>query len=298
MVMLLLACADKESAAPTPASPGVIDVRVEVPAAEEGYFDLVGPEYTIEPYTEVMYCSYITNTTGTDLIVPYVDGLQGEYGHHVVLLATDVEKPDGTTEDCSSATSMANLHAYVIADLELPAGAAVRIPGDVQFVMQSHYVNTTGTPILTRDVMRFTVVTESEVEQYAAPFAATSLGFELPPMETTDLSFDCEFPEDISMSLVGPHMHEWGTYFETLIGPTEDELETVLLVDPWRTEYRDDPPIQLFLENPKPVSAGSIVRTRCVWYNDTNEPITFPEEMCATFGYMVGTDQPMDCRIN
>ena len=65
--------------------------------------------------------------------------------------------------------------------------------------------------------------------------------------------------------------------------------------DPWRPVFRDLPPVELFFEQPRPFSAGTISRTRCVWQNDTGRTLTFPEEMCSSFGYVRGTARSFQC---
>lgn len=298
MIWLLVACTGGESAdSAKTEEAGALDVRAEIPEPAEGFYDLVGPEVEIAPYTETMYCSYLANDTGEDLIVPYVDTSQGEYGHHMTLLASDNPKPDGTVEDCTDVSDMKDLHVYVIGDFELPEGAAVRIPAGKQFVLQSHYVNTNERPILTRDVARFHLADASEVTQWAAPFATAHLGIDIPAGESSEVTFDCEIPSDVTISMMSGHMHEWGTRFTASFGASEDAMEQLINIDPWRPEYRDDPPIQLYIENPLPMAAGTIIRTHCEWFNDTDAPIIFPGEMCDTFGYLVGTDQPLDCRV-
>lgn len=294
--ILLLACAP-ETTPSTPAESNVLDVRQEIPPEEEGMFNLVGPEQEVPAYEEVMYCSYISNTTGQDLIVPYADVYQGKFGHHATLLTSDDHKPDGTVEDCTSNASMANLHVYFIAGFELPEGDAVRIPAGTQFVLQSHYLNTGSVPILTRDVVRFHLMDEADVNEWAAPFATAHLGIDIPPNDSAEVTFDCSFPEDVRLSMMSGHMHEWGTKFVGSFGPDVDHLEQLVLIDPWRSEFRDDPPIQMYLENPMPMAAGTVIRTHCEWYNDTDETLAFPSEMCDTFGYMIGTDQSMECRV-
>jgi hypothetical protein len=65
----------------------------------------------------------------------------------------------------------------------------------------------------------------------------------------------------------------------------------------WMPDYRDSPPIDLYVQNPKPLHTGQVLRTTCAWNNTTDHELKFPEEMCATFGLVAGTKQPVVCTV-
>lgn len=142
----------------------------------------------------------------------------------------------------------------------------------------------------------------ADVQTFAAPIATNTIDITLPAGESTEVSFDCELAEHQQLDVLGEllmlggHMHEWGTKFEAKVGPSVDELESLYLVDPWHSEFRDVPPVTLFLENPKPLAAGTIIRTTCTWENTEAEAIEFPHEMCSTFGILAGIKDPVECR--
>lgn len=272
---------------------GVTDVRVAIPEPSDDYLDLITPDLQIEPGTEKMYCIYLENTEG-DLAVDDMEALQGDYGHHIVLLTTIDPQPAGTVEDCTSQEDMWKFRSFVLPGNELPAGHGIRIPDGMQYVMQIHYVNVSDAPILVRDVARLRRKPLGEVETWVSTLTTNSLRLALPPGASRE-SFDCVLPVDADLLLLGGHMHETGAKFSIEVGPSVDALESMYLVDPWRPVYRDAPPVTLFYTQPRRVPAGTIVRTTCEWLNDTEDTLEFPAEMCASFGYLAGLSEPFHC---
>jgi hypothetical protein len=274
--------------------PGVVDVRVPIPAPDPSFVDLVTPEQVIAAGEEKMFCYYLDNHAG-ELAVNTLEALQGQYGHHIVLLTTVEPKADGTWEDCSDQSEMWKFRSFVL-PVPLPDGYAIKVPDGMQYVMQIHYVNTGEAPILVRDVARLRRVDVTAVQTWVATFTTNRLDIAIPPGPMT-ASFDCTIDNDLDLLLVGGHMHENGTRFSIDIGPSASALDRQLyLVDPWQASFRNTPPVSLFFSAPEHLTAGTVVRTTCEWMNATSSDITFPAEMCTAFGYLAGTDQPFHCQ--
>ena len=273
-----------------------LDVRVEIPEADPAYFDLVTPEAVIPPGEERLFCFYF-DPASQDYAVRNLETLQGKYGHHAVILEIepDEAKPSGTVEDCTDLDDMLKFRPLVIPSTPLPEGYAARIPANTHVVVQSHYINASDQPLRIRDVLRAELVDPSEVTTWSAIFTLNTVDFAVPSGEQGEVTVDCVVPQDSTMLFVGPHMHESGMRAEILVGPDVESLELLQLVDPWRPEYRDTPPVENMIDAPLQLAAGDIVRTRCVWDNQTDHELTFPEEMCGSFGYLAGTDEPWVC---
>jgi hypothetical protein len=271
---------------------GVVDVRVPIPEPDPAFFDIVTPEATIDPGVEKMFCYYLDNQDG-ELAVSTLEALQGQYGHHVVLLTTVEPKPSGTWEDCSARSEMWKFRSFVL-PVPLPDGNAVRVPQGLQYVVQVHYVNAGEYPILIRDVARLRRVPVADVTTWVATMTTNVLDITIPPGAATE-TFDCTLTEDLDLLILGGHMHEHGARFTVEIGPSANELETLYLVDPWQPSYRDFPPVSLFFTAPHHLTAGTVIRTTCEWMNPGGSPIEFPTEMCTAFGYLAGTDRPFHC---
>jgi hypothetical protein len=283
----LLACGSDNEA---------IDLRVPVPPTDSQSVNILSPEVTIEPGSEKMYCYYLDNSQA-DMAVSRMNAYQGKFGHHIVLLTTRKPKPVGTFTDCTSAKDMADLDAFVLPDTPLPDGYAVFLPKGLQYVMQIHYVNTGQKPILVRDVAQLKQMPVDKVHTWVGTLTASHMLLEIAPNKHTTATIDCSIPADVQLLVVGGHMHESGVRFETHHGMDPSSLKSIYLVDPWKAEYRDSPPVTTAFKNPMTLAKNSLLRTTCEWSNKTSETLTFPAEMCSTFAYIAGRKEAVDCRV-
>lgn len=292
LAALMTACGGTDTAD----APGVQvrDVRVAVPAADPKFIDLVTPEVEIPAGAEKLYCMYLTYE-GDDTAIFNMDGLQGEGGHHVVLLTTRKPKPVGTFTDCTSVEDMIDLDPFILPGIGLPDRTGISLAKGTQFVLQFHYVNPFTQPILVRDVARLHKRDVAEVDEWIAPFVTNSYGLVVPSADAPHkVEFDCALPFDVELLVLGGHLHEQGQTFEVTIGDGT-VMDSAYLVDPWKPDFRDAPPVSLFFSNPLRVTQGQTIRTTCTWRNETGRQMTFPEEMCSAFGYAKGVKDPYVC---
>lgn len=288
-------CASEET---TPLQPedGITDLRVDIPAPDPAYIDFIGAETVIEPGTENLWCAHL-RYDGPDTAFDLLETKQGEFGHHAALLGTQKPLEPGAGADCTHVDEMDQYEVISLGDQELPAGYATSLSSGKSLVIQSHYINASDKPIRIRDVVRLRKVPLADVVEWAAIYATAHLGFKLPPGQESTVQFECTVPQDIRLLLAGGHMHENGSAIEIQYGPDETGLQTMLKTDPWLAEYRDDPPLEHFFESPLLLPKGTLLRTRCDFKNTTAHEITYPEEMCISFGHVAGTKDPMVCAI-
>ena len=271
------------------------DVRVLAPKADPAYIDMLAGEQTIGPGVSVMFCTHLTYT-GDEAAFNNLVMDQGKFGHHVVLLGAKYPKPNGTVEDCSDPKDMAKFDVFGILGDELPAGHGSHLHKGMALVLQSHYINTSTHSILVRDVVRVHTIPVSSVTVWGSAFVNNNLDFTLVPHGSAPAVIsDCVVPDDVDIMEMGGHLHELGATFETLVGPDVDHLTSVYKVDQWKPEYRDAPPILLNYTTPMHWAKGTVVRTKCSWNNTTDHAVTFPEEMCVTFGYADGITAAWNC---
>lgn len=273
-----------------------LDARVAMPDPDPSYIDIATPEVTIGPGEDKMLCYHMT--IPEEIITDNMEAYQGKYGHHIVVLTAKEPQPEGTLEDCTDRTAMTKYGAFMLPDTPLKEGYGLEIPKGLKVVIQFHYLNVGSTPELVRDVARIHKISKDSVTKWVHTLATSDNTLSLAPHQKTTLEFDCEIPAGAELLVAGGHMHERGTKFEAMLGKDEASLESLYLVDPWKTEFRDAPPVSLYFENPKVIADASILRTHCEWNNESADEIIFPHEMCATFGYVAGTDAPIECQIN
>jgi len=273
----------------------VVDERVDLAEDGPGVLNFIGAEFVVQPGEETIMCMSI-DYEGGDIAYRNALSFQGKGGHHVILLGAKEPQPAGTVEECLDGADMSKYDLLMVPQ-ELPVGYGTRLPGGRHMVIQSHYINTTDKPMLVRDVVQLDLIAMEDVQTWSAPIATNTIDLVVPAGETSEVTYDCVLEQDVDLLMLGGHMHEWGTKFQIDIGPSVDELELLYLVDPWQADFRDVPPVTLFLNEPRPLAKGTILRISCGWENTEPEELIFPFEMCAAFGLVAGVQDPIECRI-
>ncbi|MEZ4234619.1 MAG: hypothetical protein R3F59_00320 [Myxococcota bacterium] len=288
----------------TPAEEEALDVRVtdeDVGGLEADQFALEGAERVIQPGEDIMFCVYGTYE-GPTVGLHDVHTYQGKFGHHFQLMGTTtplLDVADGTVIDCTDGGgyAMADIEPLGLANratvdghesdlsLALPDGMAVELESGQRYILQSHYVNVGAEPIRVRDRAVMTTVPEDTVETWAAALVFTRGDFEIPPGEQGSTSFSCTPPADVNVAYLLGHMHEWGTAFSLDEVSAADETR-LYEVPEWDPVYRDAPVLRDGLTEPLELKADRSYRTTCSWLNDTDEALTFPNEMCVTVAYV------------
>lgn len=280
----------------------VDDRRVDLPPAPEHGRQFVLPDAVIEPGQEEIYCWYTTLPDEQDVWVSEYQAYQGEGGHHVVGFLTMEDEPDGTIVDCKAAESMAMWLPLLTPTSEghflLPDGYGVRIPGGSKLVFQSHYVNASETAIRVADVVNIFYVDDAAIPGIvpAAPWGNTVLDFQLPPNQTTTVSYECAATSQMNLITLLGHMHEYGKSISIQVGPSGGAMETIYEVMEWEPEYRDKSPLREWtVTDPYVIDPGEVMRVSCTWSNESAETLAFPQEMCASLSWFYPGDQPLTC---
>lgn len=300
--LLLLACT-------TPAedtAAAVSDLRQAFPEAPEGGLQLISEELTIPPYTEKQYCLFGTYD-GPDVGLHASEGFQAEFGHHVVMLGTNIttsEHSDGELIDCTGENDFDMLRTEPLfiqgaydpqhPDSSLPEGMAIKMAQGTRYILQSHYINPTDTPLLVQDAINLALLQEDEVDVWAATYAHSTININLAPGEEKSTVIECTFDEELSLLNLSGHMHEHGTAFsvDAVIGGVESRLYDI---PEWTPEMRDDVTLLDFGVEGLQVSPGDVFTTTCSWHNTSDETIQFPAEMCATVGVAWPRESALTC---
>lgn len=307
-LLALLACAGTD--VPAESTPAPLDLRLvdgDYPETGDDAFEWWGPEVTVQPGEDVMWCLFGTYT-GPDVGIHTFDIYQNAFGHHLQLMGTtasDLDYPDGTVMDCTATGSlpMADLEPLALPtggnigeiELALPEGMAVKLDEGQRWVIQAHYLNTSTDAFLAEDVAIVGTLAEDAVTTWAAPLVMNRQAFEVPPAEEASVTFDCAFEQDYTVLYMLGHMHEWGTAYKVEQLDDQGAASTVYEVPEWSAEYRDSPPVSSYADGEWVLPAGTPLRTTCSWFNDTDETLVFPHEMCATVGVVYPALTPDIC---
>lgn len=307
MLLLLLACADPEGSAPVNDSGVLIDARMdpgEVPA--DGFQERT-PEFILEPYSDVMYCTF-GHYEGPDAGAVYYEWFQApNYGHHFMTLAVDDDHAleDGAFVDCDDPELQAMNMPPLLQGTELveapngkmilPEGVAIALRSGQRWALQSHYVNPTGDRVLVQDAINVRTVPAETVELWASTYVVNSSQFDLPPGRHA-IELGCALESSVNLINIMGHMHENGRNITVHHG--HDGVRDLLYeVETWDPSLIYGPILRQFGEGEAVVEAGDTLEVRCAYDNTTGENLQFPDEMCVGAGIAWPMDGPFQCDV-
>jgi hypothetical protein len=297
-ILLLGACTPIEE------EDGILDLVREVQEPPDGGIQLATPPLEVAPFEEVFWCYYGTHTgenVGVDFVQPFVS----PYNHHTFIQAAQEGDPaDGELVDCSDYSGMEKTTPLfdisgnsLTADgnyLQLPEGVAISLKSGQRWLIEAHFVNPTAQTLSVNVVFNLGVVPEDEVETWAASYQFDLGPPEIAAGQDVTQSFDCAFPQDVSLITLMGHMHQYGQDM-SIDRVDETGSERIYTVDHWEAEYRDYPPIQSYELGELMVGEEQVLHTSCHWFNTTEQDLGFPEEMCSAKGIAAPMQDPLFC---
>ena len=245
-----------------------------------GTVTLTMTEFTVAPGGEVYKCQNFANPFGgVDAQVAEFESHMSQGSHHMLLFY----EPGGTDaplESCSGLEFAPTPYGTQVPDdaLSFPPGVAALVPGANGFRVQSHYLNTTGSPITAHvEVVLHQAAPGSVVNQAAVLFVIDTK-IAVPPSSTATVSDDCTIPQDMNLVRASSHMHQHGTGFVATVAGS-----TVFQTSTW-----NDPKPALF-DPPMALHAGDPLHFACTFANNTAQTLVFGEsaltdEMCIFTG--------------
>jgi len=100
---------------------------------------------------------------------------------------------------------------------------------------------------------------------------------------------------EVNILSMGGHMHGFGTEYSVRWLEGTGDTETIYDVPVWEPSYRYDPPVLNFEPGELVMAQGDALETECTWFNDTDELLGYPDEMCTTFGVAYPLEQSFHC---
>ena len=239
------------------------------------------------PGSDNELCTWTDMIADKDLDVKAVEGFQSLTGHHVVLYATKVMQPVGTTRVCTD-EDMATFRFAAGAGgegqagkNEAPGNLTYRVAAGSQIVLNHHYINAS-----TRIVDAQSAMTLYYADPGTHYIPSSSLAFvdttlKLPP-GAASLDINCKMQQDLNSWFVIPHMHHWGSHI--VIDRTSGMQKDTLFDIAWADEYQFHPPeIRKAPDAPFVFNKGDTMHVHCDWQNDTGKNLTFGLEMCVAY---------------
>lgn len=280
-----------------------VDRRVAVPAAPERGLQVMLPEMVWEASSEKQLCWFTTLPITEPVLVQGFQPFQGAGGHHVIVFSTHEDVPDGAVEDCTDGTRMKYWQLVftpveAATGVKLPEGYAIEVQPGTKLVFQVHYINPTAKQALVRDVVNLTYHAPSPNIVKVAPFATGVVDYVIPPRTPFTAKYECPVSEDMNVFMAFGHMHENGSSIVAQVGKAgrPDTMSDVYRVDRWEAQFRDTPPLARWpFESPLRLGRDDVLRVACTWQTDEDQPLGFPQEMCAAVLWFYPAARAITC---
>lgn len=309
MIWLWVACSSNEKA-PQYDPEFYIDARQIFPDPPSGGIQIKSPPFEVPPYSEVIYC-FFGEYTGPDVGIDYMKVFQADaFSHHNQLKVSSTEYEPGSLVDCNYLANGADMVDFVplfeaagieaSPDMEgnwlnLPEGIAMKLRGGQEWVLEMHYVNSTGKTLIANNAVNLGVLPDEEIVYYASSAQFDSGPTTVAPGFYTD-NFDCEWPFDATILSMSGHMHSTGLRFWVEHIKTDGSIAEIYQVDDWDGSLHPYfPVISNFAQGELEVDEGDIFRTHCEWDNPTDQILGFPAEMCTTAIVAYPMNKPLSC---
>lgn len=277
------------------------------PAEGEGFTRYILPPIAeIGPGKEAMWCQWITEASTEERDVLDIAGFQSFGGHHVIFYATTDIQPVGTVRECVdndlvSIRYLGGIGGEGVTSTNLPPGVVFRIPKGVQLLANVHFVNATEKTIEGQGVMDLKMVPSDPNHVVASLFTNIDVdGVNIPAGHQATLDVYCDFQDDLSFFWYGNHMHALGrSAFTEIVRANGGGTEMLVEDRTWPAEATFNPMLKAWpIDQPLVINRGDRMHTQCNWNNDTSKDVTFPQEMCASFGFYIGSGVQMVCIQN
>ena len=183
-------------------------------------------------------------------------------------------------------------HTPALPSAHLPAGGAFHIPAGAQLVMNVHALNSSDKTVDTQAVANLYYGDMSLLPLTSFYVTGTSLKVEAHAKGFFQAS--CVAPRDFSAVRLLGHMHEWGSC--SLITLDDGSGPKTIYDKQGSEEFSYNPPyVDYATDKPLLIKKGTKITTQCDYNNTTADPLLFPTEMCAAFGYLLGSEAEFGC---
>jgi hypothetical protein len=287
----------------TPDFVGVTDSCDEEPclAVPEFGFQIRDEGTTIQSGEDVEYCEVVM-MPGDPSDTYYIKGFDSAMSrgsHHLIVGAviegsqtdenttpgdrTDCVGPDGFGGDLVDVTGQ-QLPYHQDA---FPEGVGRIYHGGQKLIFNYHYLNATEGPLEARAAVNFYTAAPECVEKVAESAGFYKLYIPTPQGETSSFTKECTFSQDVMVTKLSRHTHQWGTDFPVYYEGGANDGDLI-----YTSPSYEDPDYSF--EEPILVKAGEGFRWTCNYDNDSDHDLMFgpnaTDEMCILFATIYSPD--------
>jgi hypothetical protein len=267
----------------------------EAPLEQLGQVDAsfsAGP-FTVQPGEDRTVCSYVRadNQEAADISAFITQQARG--GHHIIVYAVDHpidSEPHVCTQGGQPGWDTMLISQQEREEVRFPAGVGYRIGPKQQFVLETHFINSSPEPV---DVSsRFGVVyaAPGSVRDRAATYYFGTMNIDVPARGRATSAGSCAPPVPMTVRTMFGHQHEHGTALDVQLVPGDGSAPRAL----YRSTDWANAPLTTF-EGGLLVGPADRLRVTCDWENTGADRLRFPDEMCFSIGYYWPAEMSFTC---
>ena len=250
-----------------------------------------GP-FTVESGADQTFCTYVRADTDTDQDITSFLTEQSLGGHHLIVYTID-HPVDLAPHPCSQGgqPSWTQVLATQLEKEEItfPEGVGFRVKAHQQYVMETHFINTTQDTLDIEAKLGVVYAEPGAVKERAATYFFGTMNIDLAPMASTEKTAECHPPRDMTMHTMFGHQHRMGTALDVLHLPGGKAGDAIYHSVDW-----ENPGITTF-DGGMDVTTDDVLRVTCKWDNTSPNRLRYPHEMCYAIGYYWPAETGLFC---
>ncbi|MHB8419860.1 MAG: hypothetical protein ACYDCL_17430 [Myxococcales bacterium] len=247
-----------------------------------------GP-FTVQPGTEIVMCTFVKGQNAQDVDVSDFATQQSVGGHHLIVYTVD-HSIDLPATPCIQGGQPSWVEVLGSQDAQqqvsLPPGVGFHVKASQQFVMETHYINATSSPMTVQSGFALKYATAAVTQQAHAYFFGT-LNIDIPAGATWSGGSSCSPPDSVTFYSLQGHEHRHGAgetvYYLPGAGGDGGVMDGGLL---YQTQQWDAPPTLLLADGGgMTIGPSDQLAVTCDWDNSAGTTaLSYPQEMCYAVG--------------
>lgn len=240
-------------------------------------------KFTVEPGKELVMCTFVRGDNTEDEDVVSFDTAQSEGGHHLIVYTIDhpVDLPPTLCSQGGQPSWSQLLASQIPTETQtFPAGVGFHVKAHQQYVMETHYINTTKEPLTVESSFKARYADAGTVTQRAATYFFGTTNIDVPANGAFSKTVTCTPPVPMSLQTMFGHQHRRGVGVSVDLLPGKGGAPERL----YETKQWDGPPIAKF-DSGKTLGMADSIQVKCDWQNDSPTRLGYPHEMCFAIGY-------------
>ena len=276
--------------------------RMPAPPVPENGIQIRLPDFTIAPRAEREVFYYVGNplqdadVEGDDIYVKRIDIHMREDSHHFIIYRwRGGRRPTAGFRDIGEDFINFARRDYIVASqssfqsLAFPDGVGLRFDRNVDFDLNSHYLNLNGQePLIGEVYINFFFAEPGEITTLVRPLFETINSINVPPNATRTVQDSWRVSQETHIYLLSSHMHRHGIEYGAYLTQNGQDIRRVYFSRDW------DDPVDVFFDPPLVLQPGQGLRHWATHrYGDPPSPnsrplewgVTSEDEMAILLGY-------------